>query len=301
MRTRLALLLALGASFTVAVPFACGGDVSSPGGGAGSDWASCASPPECAIAWRSCCGACREPTLADVDAVNRERLDEHFREVCPEPVPCPECVTPTSPDLLATCRAGSCVAIDVRADAVSACTADVDCRLRVTGCCACGGSTAPEDLIAIRVDGELDYLALVCAPDVACPACEPVYPDDVEAYCAPDGHCAIRDSGACVEDCAGMGLTCCDGECVGTYNDVRHCGECGNACPGPHPFCDGSQCAAPPCDDPSCGDESFCCGTQCCGDAELCCAVPGPGPSGGPACVSPDERGTCPVGCPLCQ
>jgi hypothetical protein len=31
----------------------------------------------------------------------------------------------------------------------------------------------------------------------------------------------------------------------------------------------------------------------------LCCEVPGPGPSTGPKCVTP-QNGTCPIGCPLC-
>jgi hypothetical protein len=73
-----------------------------------------------------------------------------------------------------------------------ACAADSDCRLRVTGCCECGGSTASWDLIAIAHDGEADYQALVCDPEQACDECAPVYPVDVEAYCATDGHCATR-------------------------------------------------------------------------------------------------------------
>jgi hypothetical protein len=165
-------------------------------GGAGGSppvgWEVCELNSDCALTAASCCGVCGEPALGDVDAVNRERLDQHLEDVCPDPQPCPKCAVATNPDLHATCDNGACLALDIRAHGASACSADDDCRLRVTGCCECGGSTASWDLIAIRSDGEATYEALVCDPAWACDACVPVYPPDVEAYCATDGHCATR-------------------------------------------------------------------------------------------------------------
>jgi hypothetical protein len=84
-----------------------------------------------------------------------------------------------------------------------------------------------------------------------------------------------------------MGFVCCDGACVNLRNDVRNCGRCGVACTAPNDFCDGTQCAPPPC-------------SPACAAGTLCCDVRGPGPSLGPMCTVPDARGTCPSGCPLC-
>lgn len=159
------------------------------------DWEACELNSDCALTAASCCGVCGEPALGDVDAVNRQRLEQHLEDVCPEPQPCPKCAVATNPDLHATCDDGACLALDIRDHHASACSTDDDCRLRVTGCCECGGSTASWDLIAIRGDGEAAYEALVCDPEEACDACAPVYPADVEAYCATDGHCATRPGG----------------------------------------------------------------------------------------------------------
>lgn len=164
------------------------------GGDHHADWDRCDLPSDCTLVASSCCGGCGAPALADVDGVNRALLDDHFRDVCPQPLPCPLCPSATNPELVATCSLGRCQALDVGGLALSACTADADCRLRTTGCCECGGSTAPWDLIAIAVGGEAAYQHLVCDPGAACAACQPVYPDTVLAYCAGDGHCAVREA-----------------------------------------------------------------------------------------------------------
>jgi hypothetical protein len=59
----------------------------------------------------------------------------------------------------------------------------------------------------------------------------------------------------------------------------------------------------PACTDPPiCLGTQYCCGNQCCQLGFLCCDVPGPGPAGRLTCVNPaDSKGTCPIGCPLCQ
>jgi len=264
-----------------------------------ADWARCAVNSDCVLAADSCCGVCGAPGLDDVDGVNRTLTDEHFHDVCPAPVPCPECPSATNPDLLATCDSLACAAVDIRQHAASACVADTDCRLRTTGCCECGGATDPSSLIAIAVTGEPLYSQLVCDPAAACPDCVPIYPTDVEAFCATDGHCDIRPVAGCA-DCAAMGLTCCDGACVATYNDIFNCGACGVVCSGATPYGDGTTCTTPPCTGAGCTAPEFCCDATCCAAGDLCCFIPGPGPTAAPRCTPP-EAGTCPIGCPTCR
>jgi hypothetical protein len=105
------------------------------------------------------------------------------------------------------------------------------------------------------------------------------------------------------EPACSFGLTCCDGRCVNTANDIVNCGGCGKTCGGLNPHCLGSQCGVPICFDVvACIGEQVCCGSECCGGetGKICCDVPGPGPSSGPRCVEPVD-GTCPIGCPGCQ
>jgi hypothetical protein len=190
-------------------------------------WAVCARNSDCTLAPDSCCGVCGMPSVEDVDAVNEDRLDEHFRDVCPIPGACPACLTQDNPDLHATCASGVCRALDIRRDAVSACQTDDDCRLRVKGCCECGG----DGLIAMNGSKESGYGALVCDPMQPCPACAPIYPDDREARCGNDGHCEVRkkavsrcflpfDPGPC--DAAMRVFAFVDGACV-----ERTYGGCG--------------------------------------------------------------------------
>ena len=174
----------------LASAFACGGTTSRVSTAA---WAICSHNSECKIKPNSCCDTCGKPRLDDVDAVNDQHSDEHFHAVCPKPVPCPKCGTANNPNLVATCTESTCKALDVTQRSVSSCASDDDCKLRVTACCECGGSTARNDLIAIASAAESDYAALVCDEGQACPECAPIYPSDVEAYCSA-GHCALRDA-----------------------------------------------------------------------------------------------------------
>jgi hypothetical protein len=178
----------------LAVVSACGKSEpgTSDGSGKPADWGRCVTNSDCVLASSGCCDACGEPALDDVDAVNAELADEHFADVCPSPSPCPLCPVARNPDLHATCSDDACVAFDIRKHPSSNCSADDECRLRVTGCCECGGSTAAWDLIAINPRSEGEYQKLVCDADQACATCAPVYPTDVEAFCESDGHCATR-------------------------------------------------------------------------------------------------------------
>jgi hypothetical protein len=106
-------------------------------------------------------------------------------------------------------------------------------------------------------------------------------------------------TGGCAPACE-PGFTCCAGACVNLANDIKNCGACGQACLADPPFCASGTCADPPCDAVVvCSGAQFCCGATCCDEGTLCCDVQGPGPSGGPKCVAP-ENGTCPLGCPTC-
>lgn len=153
----------------------------------------CSRHDECALAFDDCCGPCGLPSLDDYDPILASRAADHFASVCPDPggTGCPDCAIFANPSLGARCDAGRCVGYDVRQLPLSACTSDSDCRVRTRDCCECGGAIDRASLIAVRVSGG-DYSALVC-DDLACPECEPIYPSDVEAFCAADGHCDLRD------------------------------------------------------------------------------------------------------------
>ncbi len=153
-------------------------------------WLACEEPSDCSLAPAGCCLPCDEVTLDDVDAVNRTGQADHRAAVCPEGAACPPCAPPETPHLIATCATRQCAAIDLRQHPVTACTRDDECRIRVPDCCECGADTRVERLIAVRAGSAID--ALVCDSLSACRGCAPVYPDAVEAYCAADGHCAVR-------------------------------------------------------------------------------------------------------------
>ncbi|HJK90234.1 MAG TPA: hypothetical protein RMH85_20290 [Polyangiaceae bacterium LLY-WYZ-15_(1-7)] len=164
-----------------------------PGPGCGDFAGPCERHDECALAITDCCGPCGSPTLDAYDAILTSRADAHRDAVCPDPggTVCPACAVMPNPELGATCDdASRCAGFDVGAMELSACEVDADCRLRVTQCCECGGDTDPFALIAIRTDAEGDYAGLVC-DDLACPECEPAYPDTVRAACGADGHCEV--------------------------------------------------------------------------------------------------------------
>jgi hypothetical protein len=107
--------------------------------------------------------------------------------------------------------------------------------------------------------------------------------------------------GGCLMTCAAYEL-CCAGRCVYPQNDPFNCNQCGNVCGGPHPYCNNGSCATtPPCASGMACFTGFCCGSTCCNDGQLCCEVPGPGPSSAPSCYTPTpSQPTCPIGCPLC-
>jgi hypothetical protein len=152
-------------------------------------WHVCDQPSDCELAPAdACCFPCSNASIDDLRAINGAHRDD-FYAMCDAPA-CPPCAPVLDPSFRPTCSDGMCDVVDVRALELSACNSDTDCALRVTDCCECGGDLT--SLIAIRADAGASYAELVCDPAQACDLCAPVYPTDVEAFCAADGHCGLR-------------------------------------------------------------------------------------------------------------
>jgi hypothetical protein len=99
---------------------------------------------------------------------------------------------PQDPTLLATCRGGSCVVVDLQAHPATACSDASECRLRTNACCECGGPVDDDHLVAIGTGGGFD--ALVCDPGIGCPECAPGYPP--ATFECKAGHCVIAKTGS---------------------------------------------------------------------------------------------------------
>lgn len=155
------------------------------------DLDACTDNTDCILADNTCCGPCGEPRLSDFDAIHRDRQEEHYGLVCPEPEICPDCPIALNPGLGATCDGGRCRGFDLATLPLTECARDTDCRLRVRDCCPCGSDPSFWNLIAIRADAETDYEALVCPTDFGCPECAPPEPTDARAVCTA-GRCQVE-------------------------------------------------------------------------------------------------------------
>lgn len=161
-------------------------------------WLACDAPSDCVLAPADgCCYPCGDSlTLEQVTAIAHDHAPDYYESQCPGELECPACEPAWNANLQTTCNdAGRCEPFDVRRLPLSACTADEDCRLRVPECCECGAPVDAARLIALNPDEVGAYTSLVCpsgAPSPDCHPCAAVYPDTVEAYCAPDGHCDVR-------------------------------------------------------------------------------------------------------------
>ncbi len=209
--------LALLAALSV-VAAACGGSVASDGdgtgGGAGAGgstaagaggstaagasgsapvagWAACSMPGDCWLAAKGCCAPCEGFTLENVDSVHKQKLDEHFKDVCPTQSPqgCPGCFPATNPNLVPVCALGpgACTVIDVANSVFSECSTPSDCVMRFPQCCECG---APGDPVALAKSMVSAYLSTVCSPTQACAECAPAYPSFLQPTCDA-GHCKL--------------------------------------------------------------------------------------------------------------
>lgn len=161
--------------------------------------AECQTHSDCAIRPKAgspsavCC-SCGPESLAGARALTREEA-ERERDACNGQVVCSPCPPkehdPLAPVIRAACVSQRCVAIDVREEDDSRCESDADCTLESAGCCpGCG-----EDPLAyLSRNLDADPSLLLCDPIPPCvPCAEPGKP---RAFCAADGHCAVRRSDA---------------------------------------------------------------------------------------------------------
>jgi hypothetical protein len=189
-----------GASGVAGSAAAGSSDMTSPGCDAGPfdpDLNGCTSNTDCQIVPRGCiCGSAPLSSYIAFNSIGVHRLS------CGA-VPCAACGPTTAPDpndpvlyYIATCQAGSCALVDLRATEVTVCKSDSDCGLRSgTGCClGCGGQT-----VAINVGREADLEKLVCDPEPsACPACSSGLTGT--ATCV-DGRCSVQPCGTPKNPC----------------------------------------------------------------------------------------------------
>lgn len=150
----------------------------------------CDAPSDCVVVPVSCCGSCGRATPTDFTAIAREREGEYRgREECAT-VSCPACEAPPLPQLIATCDAGRCVAIDLGTTAITACTRSEMCTLGVTAsCCPCGD--IPEhELFAYSASQAGALRELLCPGDFVCPPCVPFFPAGAAAVC-DEGRCSV--------------------------------------------------------------------------------------------------------------
>ena len=151
----------------------------------------CTSNTDCQIVPRGCC-SCGSGPLSSYIALNAIGI----RGLSCGTVACAPCGPTTAPDpndpalyYLATCQAGRCAVVDLRATDVTACQVASDCSLRAgTGCCGgCGGGLP----VAINSSQEPALEQEVCGNEpTACNGCAPVF-SGYDATCS-DGRCSVE-------------------------------------------------------------------------------------------------------------
>ena len=158
-----------------------------------SDWQTCAKPGDCLLEAKTCCDACGIVQVGDVDAVDFAKTGDHFKDVCPNPTPCPACVSQQNPDVAAFCVANKCNVVEISKDDVSACNVDTDCEMHLDQCCDCG--TAPANqYVALHIGQIGAYEAQICGPGVGgCTAdCVAMHPPGYAATCnQATKHCEV--------------------------------------------------------------------------------------------------------------
>ena len=158
------------------------------GGDGGAMYADCVDNSGCVIRARSCCGQCGTATREDIVALNKEKVTAYQTAHCGDTFGCPACYGEQDARLIATCAASSCEVVDLALHTSTECAKDADCRIRTNVCCECGGPTDAQHIVAIAVNGEASFSALVCDEGQGCPECAPVYPPNATAVCVK-GHC----------------------------------------------------------------------------------------------------------------
>jgi hypothetical protein len=151
-----------------------------PSGGAPSDAGTaperdaCSSNSDCRLLARGCC-SCGTGPLSSFAAINLDSVAAFSAEQCMPGVACGACPPivpdPNAPEnyYMATCQAGHCVAVDLRAESFTDCNDDSDCLRRSgTNCCdACGNDAT----IVLNKRAEPELRALACDSAPACQDC----------------------------------------------------------------------------------------------------------------------------------
>jgi len=133
------------------------------------------------------------PQLDELVAVPLDELDAFHESQCPDPVPCPDCISCTNGEIFAYCDMGSCRGAHLDDLGLRNCAGDDDCQLRWGTACyePCGGTPDCGGLTAVSVDGLTTLVGLVCDPDAPPPPpCVPAYPSDAIALCNA-GTCEV--------------------------------------------------------------------------------------------------------------
>lgn len=162
------------------------GSVALPDAGA----AQCEAHSDCAIRAASCCGRCGAATDTDFLAAPVSALAAIAAAICEaEGNPgCPECAAPDDPELVALCREGRCVGVDLGTEPITECSAPSDCVLAARECCACGLIEAPAAIAYNPARGTPN--TYVCDDGTACPPCVPTFASGVTAGCVA-GRCVV--------------------------------------------------------------------------------------------------------------
>jgi hypothetical protein len=164
----------------------------------------CREHTDCVVIERGCCGSCLPPAKDQVRAVTKSQLEDARKTECPNPVNCGQCDVsdpePLAPLFEAACVARRCELVNLRTDELSRCTSDGDCAAVSRSCCP-AYSSAPAEYVGVRKGA--DNALLECVPAQPCVPSE-AHPVPI-AFCAKDGHCAVRRretlSGAESSDC----------------------------------------------------------------------------------------------------
>lgn len=153
----------------------------------------CQTHGDCVLIDRDCCAACPPAPKESVLAVPESLAEAAQRARCASPVSCGDCppanYDPLADRVVAACIEGSCTVLDLREEELTRCSDDDECVVRGAGCCA-ACAPRPSEAIAIREDA--DDAVLACDPAPACTTCRPAA---LEAFCASDGHCAVKGEG----------------------------------------------------------------------------------------------------------
>ena len=175
-----------------------GGSSSGDSGGkpALADLQSCTAPGQCVLDAPGCCGLNCQPD-SQLIGVRRGTEQEVVAATCDQagPVACPGCARKIDAATQAFCRGGACGVVDLRTDAISACTTNDDCILRYATCCQpCNGGSI-DQIVAIDRAGEGELTLQLCVGNESCDKCLPSFPGTMHAQCnTASGHCEVVGS-----------------------------------------------------------------------------------------------------------